>query len=111
MRLAQRQQFLPKVNVLGPLFVVEPPIILFPFHRPALHDRVHQILRIAVKRDLARLLQHFEARDGGENFHPVVGGQLKAAAGFRAFLGMQQYHAITARTGIGFTPAVRVNLD
>ena len=88
MRLAQRQQFLPKVNVLGPLFVVEPPIILFPFHRPALRDGVHQILRIAVKRDFAWLLQHFETLDGGLDFHPVVGGQTKAAAGLGAFLGM-----------------------
>jgi len=48
MLLAQLQQFLPQVNVLCALLVVEPPILLFPRHGPALHDRVHQILRIAV---------------------------------------------------------------
>jgi len=41
----------------------------------------------------------------------VVGGQTKGAAGFRAFLGMQQHHAITARAGIGFASAVGVNLS
>jgi len=39
----------------------------------------------------------------------VVGGQPKAAAGFRALPGMQQHHAITARAGIGLAPAIRVN--
>jgi hypothetical protein len=33
----------------------------------------------AVKRDPARLLQQFQARNGGEDFHPIIGGQTKTA--------------------------------
>ena len=39
-------------------------------------------------------LQHFEARNGGKDFHPVVGDQTKAAAGFGVLLGMNQHRAI-----------------
>ena len=94
MHFAQRQQPGPKVDVDGALGVGAPPILLFPGGHPAFHHRLHHVLRIAVERDLAGLLQQFEARNGGEDFHPVVGGQTKAAAGFRALPGMQYYHAI-----------------
>lgn len=57
---------------------------------------------------LAKLLQHFEARDGRVDYHPVVRGLPKAALVLFPLLGLwtQQNHAVTARAGIGFASAV-----
>ena len=48
--------------------------------------------------------------DGSIDFHPIIGGQPKPAAGLGALLGMHLHHPITARPGIGFAPTIRVNL-
>src|ERR1041385_1469649 len=99
---AERQQALPEIDVLRALRLAEPPIFLFPLRGPTFHDRVHQILRVAVKDDLAGLLQQFQPRNGGEDFHAVVRSLTKAAAGLLALIGfrMQQDHAVTAGTRI-----------
>jgi hypothetical protein len=57
-----------------------------------------QILRIAVKRNYTGLLQHFQARNGGKDFHPFIDGQTKAAADLGAPHGMQQHHAMFLRS-------------
>ena len=38
----------------------------------------------------------------------VIGGQPKAAAGFRALLGMQQHYAVTAQAGIALAPLAAI---
>lgn len=109
--LAQHQQFFPEVDVHGALLVCAPPLLTLPGFHPALVHRIHKILRVAVERDAAGLVQHFQSLDRGVDLHAVVGGATKSAAGFRPLLGMHQYHAITAGTGIGVASPVGEDLD
>jgi hypothetical protein len=110
-RFAHLEQPSPQIGIHGALLVCAPPIPLPPRDRPAVHDGVDQILRIAVERDLAGLLQHFESLDRREDLDPVISRHPEAAARFRAFSRMEQDHAVSARPWIRITAAVRVDFS
>jgi len=57
------------------------------------------------------LFEGFEAFDGGEYFHAVVGGEAVAAEKFTAVRGVEEDDAISARAGVWFGAAVGIDSD
>ena len=78
MFIAQLEQLLPQIGILGEFLLVAAPTIAAPSSGPAFHDSVNDILGVTKQNDVTRFLQRFEAANGSGQFHPVVRGVLAA---------------------------------
>ena len=111
MLLAQVEHLLPEVGVERRVFFVAHPAVFLPFDGPALGHGVHDILRVGVERDGARLGQGGEGGDDAHELHAVVRRRLLAAGELLAAAVVLQDRAPAPRAGIAGAGAVGVDGD
>ncbi len=108
---AHRQQSLPEIDVDGAVGLVAFPAVGLPARDPALRHRVDEVFRVAVERDLARVLQGFETGDGRHDLHAVVRGQAVPGTELLLVRTKPQHDAIPARPRVAQAPAIGVDTD
>jgi hypothetical protein len=72
MPIAEAQQVVPEIDILGRTFVAFDPASGFPPSRPAFCNAVYNILRVAEQSYVARFFQRQQALNRRRQFHPVV---------------------------------------
>jgi hypothetical protein len=82
-----------------------------PFIDPAFGHGVDEVFGVGVNGDVTGGAQGFEAGDGGEEFHAVVGGEGEAAGEFAAVLVVKEDGAEAAGAGVATGGAVGVEGD
>ena len=87
---------------------VAPPSIGLPPACPAFLDGKNEILRVTEYNDMAWFFEGFEAGDGGEDFHPIVGGFAESSRQLLSMGIVEQHNSVSTRTRVANTAAIRI---
>lgn len=98
----------PQILVLDSLAVGRAPVVGFPVWQP-FGNALTQILGIGEERDVAGIFDGRERRDGGLEFHAIVGGGRLPASQLAHAIAVSKQCRPTARPGISITSAVSVD--
>ena len=111
MGVAEVEKLPPQVGIDRLFPLVAHPAVAAPTPGPALFDTPNHVLRIAVQRNAATLIQGLEALDRSHQLHAVVGRPAIAATELAAMLAINQHNSVPARTGIADASPVGVDDD
>ena len=100
------KQLLRELSYYRRLFFIAHPAVSLPFFSPAQLKRVANILRIAVKLNLARLFKRLKTFDNRGKLHTVVGRNFFSARKLLFNSVISQNRAPATRTGISAASAV-----
>jgi hypothetical protein len=108
--LAGGIEFAPEVGIFHRLAVGGHPPPLAPGVNP-LGDALAQVLRVGENDDFAGLLERAEGKNGGAQFHAVVGGGGFASRDGALVRAIAQNRRPTSRAGISEASAIGENCD
>ncbi len=80
----------------------------FPRRQP-IGDAPAQLIQISEEGDLARFFDALKSRDGGLQFHAIVGGGRLPASRLAHVIAISKQRSPTARSGVSITSAVSVD--
>ena len=98
----------PQILVLDGLAVGRAPVVGFPARQP-FGNTLTQILGIGEKRDVAGIFDGYKRRDGGLEFHAIVGCGRFASSQLAHVVAVSKQCCPTTRSGIPIAGSVGVN--